>query len=63
MADLFTTPEAPEQLLARLARLGQRMRDLQKAYFRHRLQEDLKASKAAEREFDSLVADILGRAA
>lgn len=48
----------PEKLVM-ILRMGKKMRDLQKEYFKTREQTTLIASKKAEREFDAVMAEAL----
>lgn len=55
------TEAQPIGPLRQLAEAGKRMRDLQRAYFKNRDRSVLIASKKAEREFDAMLAAILGK--
>ncbi len=48
-----------EDELKALARLGRRMRQLQRTFFQTKDPAALKACKRAEREFDDLVEEVL----
>lgn len=58
LRDVLAKTTARHQGLGRLEAAVRRMRDQQKAYFSRRQTRDLEAARRAEREVDSILAEL-----